>query len=536
MTDKSNNAVDLEILPSVQEGQSKKYGSTHRGLKSRHIQLIALGGAIGTGLFVGSGATLATSGPAPLLMSYIIMSLLVWIVMMDLGEMTAYMPIKGLTVPYMVERFVDPSLGFATGWNYWFGFALLPGAEATAASVVIEYWNDTVPSAVWIAIVLAVLLFLNIAAVAIFGETEFWFASIKIIAIVGLIIMGLVLMLGGGPTHDRIGFRHWKNPGAFHAYLAPGNTGNFLAFWNALIKAGFAYIFSPELVTTTAGECEAPRRNIPKAARRFIYRILAFYVLGSFVIGALVPWNDPRLLGSSYTSASPFVIAIKNAGIEGLDHVINAVILTSAWSSGNAFVYAGSRMLYGLAKSGDAPRIFKTCNRFGVPYAAVIATWLIGFLAFLNVSGNGANVFNWLTSIITISGLINWIVILFTYTRFRKATQVKGIRETLPFKSKFQPWGTWFVMVVMSLITITNGFASFFPGKWNTANFITAYVSIPIFAVLYIGHKIKYRGPFCLKPGEVDVLSGLEEVEEITANDVKPIPKNVVQRIWFWIC
>ena len=257
-------------------------------------------------------------------------------------------------------------------------------------------------------------------AVAWFGEAEFWFASIKLIAITGLIIVGVVIFFGGAPDHDRLGFRYWKDPGAFNPYMTSGNTGRFLAFWHAMIKAAFAYILSPELITAAAGECEAPRRNIPKATRRFVYRLVAFYVFGALVIGVIVPYNNNRLLsainsGSAGAAASPFVVGIQNAGIPVLNHIINAVILTSAWSAGNSFLYAGSRVLYGLACTGQAPKIFGKCNRFGVPYNAVLGSFAVGCLGYLNVSSTGATVFNWLSNISTVSGFIAWIVVLYTY-------------------------------------------------------------------------------------------------------------------------
>lgn len=269
---------------------------------------------------------------------------------------------------------------------------------------------------------LPVILLLNIIAVSVFGEAEFWFASIKILAILGLIIVGIVLFFGGGPDqHGVLGFSYWKpgNPGAFNPFLTNGNTGRFLAFWYAFVKSGFSFIMSPELITTAAGEAENPRRNIPKAADRFIYRLFAFYVLGTLVIGVTVAYNDSGLLSAvasgTGAGASPFVVAIQNAGISGLNHVINAAILTSAWSSGNSWLFAGSRMLYSLACTDQAPKIFRRCNKNGVPYAAVLFTFLIGCLAYLNVSNSGANVFNWFTNITTISGFIAWIVVLITY-------------------------------------------------------------------------------------------------------------------------
>ncbi len=256
---------------------------------------------------------------------------------------------------------------------------------------------------------------LNLIAVKYYGEVEFWFASVKVIAIFVLLIIGIVIFFGGTPTHDRIGFRYWNNPGAFKPFLRGGNTGKFLAVWDALIRAGFSYILSPEIIANTAGECQAPRRNIPKAARRYIWRLLLFYVGGALVIGVIVPYNDKRLLGASNASASPFVIGIHNAAIPALDHILNGVALTAAWSAGNSQLYSASRMLYGMACNGKAPKTFRRCNRWGVPYMAVLASSVLSFLAYLNLSSSGSDVFVWLTTIITVSGMINWNIILVMY-------------------------------------------------------------------------------------------------------------------------
>ena len=401
-----------------------QYGSTTRALKSRHIQLIALGGCIGTGLFVGTGATLSLVGPAALFLSFIVISALVWVVMQDLAELATYIPLSGSSVPFYVHRYVEPSLAFAAGWNYWYAYAMLVAAEVSAANIVIGYWSNPVPEAVWITIILATIVVLNIFVVSWYGESEFWFASIKILGILGLIVVGVVLFFGGGPKHDRLGFRYWKDPpGAFQPYEAPGDTGKFLAFWTALVRSGFAFILSPELIVLAAGETEAPRRNIPKASKRFIYRLLCFYILGTLVISIIVSCKDDDLLqavnsGTSNAGASPFVVGIQRAGIQGLNHVVNAVILTSAWSAGNSFLFAGSRSLYSLAKTGQAPKIFMTCNRHGVPYYCVAVTALLACLVYLNVSSGSAQVFTWFVNLTTISGYIAWIVLMVRLSLF----------------------------------------------------------------------------------------------------------------------
>lgn len=229
---------------------------------------------------------------------------------------------------------------------------------------------------------------------------EFWFASIKFISIMGLILTSLVIMLGGAPNNDRIGFKYWYDPGAIKPYLVEGDAGNFLAYWAAFIRAGFAFITSPELIALAAGETMAPRRNIPKAASRFIWRLAIFYGLGSLMVGVIVPSNDDRLLSpKSNATSSPWVIGIQRAGIVGLNHVVNAAILTSAWSAGNAFLYSGSRVMYSLALNGQAPAIFKRTSKNGVPYAAVLATWSVGLLSYLNVSNSSAKVFDWFQAV-----------------------------------------------------------------------------------------------------------------------------------------
>lgn len=258
-----------------------------------------------------------------------------------------------------------------------------------------------------------------------------------------------MLFFGGGPNHDRLGFRYWQHPGAFKPYATTGNTGKFLAFWTALVRSGFAFILSPELVCICAGESEAPRRNIPKAAGRFIYRLSVFYILGSLVISIIVASNDPLLLqavssGKTNAGASPFVLGIQRAGIKGLNQVINAVILTSAWSAANSFLFAGSRSLYSLAVTGQAPKIFRTCNKQGVPYIAVLFSAALACLVYLSVSSGSAAAFAWFLNIATISGFIAWIVLLMTYLVSSSSAQLGIYRypdqttSALPKSLEFQ--------------------------------------------------------------------------------------------------
>ncbi|KZT19056.1 amino-acid permease inda1 [Neolentinus lepideus HHB14362 ss-1] len=529
------DSVESESTSDVQH-----YGETRRALKSRHIQLIAMGGIIGTGLFVGSGAILSTVGPANLFMAYIVMSLILWNAMNCMGEIATYLPVKGASVAYYVDRFVDPSLAFAAGWNYWYVYAMLVSTEISAATLVVQYWTDAIPLAALITIFLLVCLLLNIFTVSWYGESEFWFASLKILGITSLIIIGVVLFFGGGPNHDRLGFRFWINPGAFREYLVDGSTGRFLGFWTALIRAGFAFMLAPELIIAAVGESEAPHRNIPKATRRFSYRLVIFYILGSLVIGIITPSNDPKLLqaihsGKTGAGASPFVLGIQRAGIKGLNHVYNAMILTSAWSSGNSFMYASSRALYSLALSGQAPSVFRRCNRYGVPYVAVSATAVVSCIVYLNVSSSAAVVFQWFVNLTTTSGFIAWIVLFLCHIRFRQALIYHKAMDMLKFRTPLQPYYTWFTLFLMTVLTITNGFEVFFPGQFSASSFLAAYITIPLFMILYLGHKIWVRTPWIKKLEDIDIHEGKEEADRLEAKDVPPVPRNLLEKVWLWI-
>jgi len=518
------------------EGEVSKYGETRRGLKSRHVQLIALGGCIGTGLFVGSGAILANSGPGSLFLVYIIMSFIIWTIMNCLGEMTTYLPIKGASPPMYIYRFADQSTAFAAGWNYWYAYAFLVPSEITAAAIVIEYWTDAVPTGAWIAIIWVIIVALNIFMVKIFGETEFWFASIKIFAIIGLIIVGIVIFFGGAPNHDRLGFRYWKQD-AFKEYIVGGASGRFCGFWNALVRSGFSFIMSPELVTISAGETEAPRRNIPKATKRFIWRLLFFYIVGSLIIGVIVSSSNPMLMtGSGNASASPFVIGIQNAGIPVLNHIINAAILTSAWSSGNSFLFAGSRTLFSLAVEGEAPKIFKYCNRWGVPVYAVGATSVVALLAFLNVSSKSANVFTWFTNLSTVSGFLAWLCVITAYLQFRKALIFHGVYDSRPFKTPLQPYASYVTFAIVAILCITNGFTVFVGGSFTAGDFVAAYITLPLFAILYVGHKFWTKNwKFVYPVEDIDIFTGLDEAEKTEAMYEERKPRNLLEKIWFWV-
>lgn len=509
-----------------------------KGLKNRHIQLIALGGAIGTGLFVGSGIALATCGPAALFLSYVILSVVVWFVMNMLAEMATFLPVPGAGAQQFISDYIDPSFGFALGYNYWYGFSFLIAAEVTAAALIVEYWTTKVPIAVWITIFLLLSLLINLCPVAAYGEAEFYFAGIKLIAITGLIILGVVLFFGGGPNHDRLGFRYWKHGEAFHEHLVAGSTGRFLSVWTALIKAGYSFIMSPELIVACSGEVTNPRKALPRCANQFVYRLAFFYILGALVIGVIADSTSLELArGSSDVSASPFVLGIQNAGIPVLNHIINAVVLTSAASAGNSFFYASTRTMFSLSRKNLAPKIFSVVNRFGVPYYSVALSFCIGCLAYLNVSSGAEQVFTWFSNLTTISGFVSWVFVSIAYLRWRKGIQVQNLQDRVTYKTAFQPYGAYFVIIFISVITITNGYAVFF--DFNAADFVAAYITLPIVFFLYVGHRaysmfwLKRRNWFT--PLEDFDYSKLDLVEYEHSQIIEPVPKNRWEKFWMAI-
>ncbi|KAI9300192.1 amino acid permease [Cunninghamella echinulata] len=498
----------------------------HRQLKNRHIAMISLGGVIGTGLFLGTAKALANGGPGGLLLGYIVMGTIVYAVMNCLGEMVAYLPIPGGHIK-LAERFVSPAFSFAMGWNYWYNWTVVLPAELSASAVLVNYWikPEQVNNAAWMTIFLVIVVAINFMGARAYGEAEFWFASIKILTIIGLIILGIIIDAGGAPpNHEVIGFKYWNDPGAFAQYNGiPGNLGKFLGFFSVLITAAFSFI-GTEIVAIAAGETSNPRRNIPKAIKKVYIRIILFYVLGTFIIGLLVPFNDEKLLAGGHdASTSPFVIAINNANIQVLPHIINACLLSSAWSAASSDLYTSSRALYGLAVAGNAPKIFaRVSKKNGLPYISLIFCSLFSFLAFMGVSEGSNKVFGWFANMTSMCGLITWCCIGITYLRFYAGMKAQGIdRNTLPFKSPLQPFFGYYSVISVTIVCLFSGWYVFLAGNWDTATFVTTYFPIPFFFVLFFVYYFTQPSAF-VKASEMDFHSGIAEIEQAALDEEKP--------------
>ncbi|KAF7555903.1 hypothetical protein G7Z17_g1771 [Cylindrodendrum hubeiense] len=485
--DEKNTAAVFTSAPDMEtciDGQSIAVGSGElkRDLKARHINMIAIAGMIGTGLFLSSGQVIATAGPVGGLLAYILMGFVTAGVAYTTGEITAFMPHTGGFIRH-ATKFVEPALGAATGWNFF-------PAEISAAATLIQFWNTSVNPGAWITIFLVFIIVLNLCGVRLYGESEVIFATLKIMLIIALIIGGLVIDLGGGPNHERLGFRYWINPGAFNQYIVTGSAGGFLAFWKVMLTSAFSY-GNIQVVAISGSETRNPRKHIPAATKKTFYRVFFFYVLSIFIVGLIVPYNDPSLsLSTGTAQQSPFVIAFQRSGISVFPSIINAIVCTSAISSGSACVFIASRTLYGLSCDGHAPKLMQRCNRFGSPYYAVGLTCVLMPLVYLNVANNTSVVFGWFVNITTVAGLIGWIVIEVTYIRFYAGLKHQGYsRDELPYKSPLQPYTSWATLVMVSLVVLFSGFDIFVKGNFTASGFITCYVNVFIFAVLYVFFK-----------------------------------------------
>ncbi|ESK96929.1 dicarboxylic amino acid permease [Moniliophthora roreri MCA 2997] len=515
-----SSSIEADEVYNEELHEPPKEEALHRGLKARQVSMIALGGAVGTGLVIGSGTALQRGGPLGLLLGYAFMGFVCYLVMVALGEMAAYLPHKKGFSGY-ATRFVDPAMGFALGWNYLMKYLIVTPNNINAAGVVIQYWTRSVHIAIWMVIFIAFIFVVNLLGVRVFGELEFWFSSIKVVTLIGLILMGIIIDLGGNPQHDRIGFRYWNPPdGPMGRYLLDTVKDNslsvFIGFWSVLTNALFAYM-GTELIGVTVGEAENPRRNIPMAIRQTFFRILVFYVGGVFVIGLVVPSTDDELFVATKSkagaAASPFVVATTLVGIKVLNHIINGAILLFVMSAANSDLYIGSRTLYGLAVEGKAPRIFRRVNRMGVPYPALMFCTLFCGLVFLNVKSSGARVFTWFVNLVSTFGAITWICICYSHLRFMKALKAQGrSRDQLPYKAPLQPFGSWFALIATAIVTLFKGFDSFI-GTFKVDGFVTSYIALPTFVVMYIGYKVVMKTKVH-RIDEIDLVTGLKEIDD----------------------
>lgn len=510
------------------------YHDTKRTLKGRHIQLIGIGGTIGTVLFVQLGVALTKGGPGSLFIAFVIWCLPVMAITNCAAEYVTYMPISSPFVR-MAGRLFDSAVECMAGWNFFVLQATLVPFEITAVNVIIHFWRDDYSPAITIAVQIVMYILINLFAVRYYGETEFWLALGKIILALGLIFYTFITMVGGNPKHDAYGFRYWNDPGSFAEYWSTGSLGRFQGFLACLIQACYT-IAGPDYVSMTAGEAENPRKVLPRAYKGVFYRLTLFFVLGALSMGIVCAYNDPELLaaindGAPGAAASPYIVSMEHLGISVLPHLVNALVLTAAFSAGNSYTYCASRTLYGMALDGYAPKLFARCTPNGVPIFATAFVLCFGLLAFLQLGNTAQTVLNWIVSIGTASQLINYALMSASYLRFYYALRAKGIsRDTLPYKGILQPFCGYLGLIAPLFMTLINGYTVFLKGNWSTSSFIFSYVMIGVDIVIYVGWKLWFR-PKVPALVDIDLTTGLKEIEDYEATYIEHPPKNWFEKV-----
>ncbi|KAK7521221.1 arginine permease [Phyllosticta citriasiana] len=500
-----------EKRESIAEGEVSSTDNGHdhgaeselqRLLSTRHLTMIALGSSIGMGLWLGSGTSLSHGGPAGIFIGYMLAGSMIWSVSHSIGEMAIMYPLPSAYVQW-TSKFICPAAAFALGWSYWFSYVITIANELSAAHTVLSFWTTKVPTAAWITIFWFVIIAINIGAVTIFGEVEVVSSSIKFGWIFVVIISMIVISAGGAPNHDAVGFRYWN---------AEPFTNGFKGWLSVMPTCIFA-MSGGENSGLVASEMRNPRRAVPRAVSSIWVRLALFYLLGSLMVTITVSPHNPDLFGGSGTNASPFVIAYRDAGLEPLAHIMNAVILISVISTGSISGYGGSRTTVGLAQLNMAPAIFTRADKTGRPLAGLTSTLLLGGgLAYLNVSENGANVFSWFSNLTSLFTLFGWGTICLSHIRMRRAWSLQGrAPDGLPWRSWVFPYAAWWGFVWCVILIVVEFYLAVWPLRKPSSvkTFFANYVSIVLVVVLYLGAKIFYfRGPLLRDLKTVDLDEG----------------------------
>ena len=451
-----------------------------RHLTSRHLSMIALGGTLGTGIFLTSGSALYIAGPLGAILAYLIMGFMVYFLMNSLGEMSAYKPVSGSFCEYASD-YVSKPFGFAMGYNYWFNWSITVAVELIAAALVMGFWFPHVPTIEWCILFFVGIFALNILPVKSYGETQYWMSLIKVIAILAFIVIGIFVIVGFNKQHQPIDFHNW-NQGYFH--------NGFSGIFEVFLLSGFAFQ-GTELIGVAAGEAKDPASSIPKAVKQIFWRILLFYIVIMLLISLIIPYTDPRLLNSnSDVALSPFTIIFSMAGIPYITSIMNFIILMAILSACNSDLYSATRILWNLSVRGSAPTTFSKINNVGIPMAALLATASFGLLAFLCDFFGSANVFLILVNMSSLSGFIAWFGIACSHLGFRKHYLASGYAlKDLPFQSRFYPWAPIIAIVLCIVIVFGQWYVLLIQHQISWTSLIGTYIGLPMMFLLWLGNK-----------------------------------------------
>ncbi|KAI0816309.1 amino acid permease [Xylaria sp. FL0064] len=526
MSDSDFKEKDVTVIPrhDADAGShiDEEVGIVHKGaalktdLRGRHMQMIAIGGAIGAGLFIGSGSALHSGGPAPLVIGYLIVGIMLLFTMQALAELAVIFPVNGAFYTYVV-RFIDPSWGFAVGWEYAISWLTILPFELIAASGTIRFWREDINSAVWVTVFLVVLVFIQVFGVRGYGEVEFILSIIKIAACIGFIILGIVINVGGVGDQGYLGAKYWYDPGAFQ--------NGFNGFAGVFVVAAFAF-GGTELVGLAAAESENPRKAIPLAAKQVFFRILFFYVLNLFILGLIFKSTDERLVNATGSNSrfSPFTLAIQDAGIKVLPSIFNAVITVSVISVANSCAFGSTRTMQALAERGMAPKFLSYVDKKGRPVWCIVVQLAFGLLGYVTDAPMGGDAFTWLLALSGLAYFFVWGSCCLAHIRFRMAWKAQGRDEReIPYRAPLGVWGSWIGFGLVWICLIATFYNALYPTPDATPNaktFFSSYLAAFVAIFLYLSWKLYSRNwKLYVKLMDIDLVSGSRPLDPSEFDD-----------------
>ncbi|KAG6920053.1 hypothetical protein DXG01_010121 [Tephrocybe rancida] len=490
---------DAEPPQADDEQESAPNSKLHRGLSARQVQMIAIAGTIGTGLFLGTGRSLAKGGPASILICYCLVGFVVYITLLLLGEMATQYPVAGSFNAY-ATRFFSPSYGFALSWNYWFNDAVSVASDLTAAQILLEYWTPWHP---WVISLVFWVFLVSVNAIHVraYGELEYWLSSLKVVTIIIFIILGIIVNAGVNPEHRYIGGSNWRIPGAPF-------VGGFGGFASVFVTASFAYWQSVERKVWVS----------PLVRRETLRGICQESSSLSFG----VPWDYPNLSNKT-TTTSPFTIIFQDAGSKIAASFMNSVIMTSVLSAGNHALFAGTRVLYGLSVARQAPKVFSHTTKQGIPIYSLLLTSSVSILCFGSSFIGSGQLWGWLQNIVGVSNQIAWVSIGLASWRFRTAWVKQGRSlDELKFRAGWTwPWGPPFVVVTVTFMIIVQGWSSVIP-TFSAVDFVSFYIEIPVMIVMFIAWMV-VTGARSRRTKNVQQVPGTDHVDSNTPR----------RRVWY---
>lgn len=471
---------------------------------------MAVSPTLGTGLFNGAGQALAIGGPASLLISYILLSLLTYFMITTAAEVATHTPSRNGTLVTQVFRYMTPSMGVAAGFLRWYTLVMFVPYEITTAVVNLGVWNPGSAIAGRLSLMTAVVVAFNFLPERLFRSSEKLFTKIKIGTMISLLVLSFSIAIGGATGHDKWGFKYWQRPGAMREYLVKGAMGKFLGLLQCLLTSSVAFVLAPEMIVHRAESPQVPSESevtehmdpdiqsgLPRRVTLDVATTIFPYILSTFAMGLMAPYNDPLLTNNGIGAGlSPFVIGLNTANIRIVPVMATVSIVISSVASGRSFLFAASHALVAMSEFGHGPKFFQVRNRHGIRYVAVTVSALPALLAFISLAIPSSVVSNYFILFLTSSGFMSWLVTASVYHHYRRQMKMRGI--TSAYRFDIQPFGTYFGFAASAAMIVANGITGALPGPRNgtrVGRLLAAYITLPLFSFVYLSHR--FQDVFC---------------------------------------